>query len=109
MQITVKSTKKISEGDNDKGHWIITGVTATDGIKYSGFPKELTDLKPGDVIDAKVEIGEKDGEKYNNIKKVKVVSGDTQPAPASPVTPTPAGDKMSNGRSRRKVKEVLKH
>ena len=47
-------------------------------IRFSGFLKELQEVKEGDIVEADIEIDRK----YNNIKSLKILQHDAAPAPA---------------------------
>ena len=79
-RITVKETS-IKKGENDKGEWVNTRVTGTDGQKWGGFDKSLQYLKEGDVIEiTEMEIK---GQNKNILKWRKVEDAGTQAKPGN--------------------------
>lgn len=103
MQITIKSTRIIKEGerDNNRGHYIWVSVMAEDGSQkgkeYTTFADGMLAFGPGSVID----IGDVDSkeEEYQgsmvtklSFKKiVSVISQSAAPAPAPGSAPSPNG------------------
>lgn len=78
-RITIKSIS-IKRGTNEKGDWVNTQITPTEGRKWTGFIEGLATLKEGDVIDI-TEYEEGAGNKFNKILKYQKVA-------SAPVTPT---------------------
>lgn len=81
-RVTVKSTS-IKRGSNEKGDWVNTQITPTEGRKWTGFIDGLASLKEGDVIDI-TEYEEGTGNKYNKILKY-------EKAAAGPVSSSETG------------------
>jgi len=70
-EVTVKSIS-IKRGTSEKGDWVNTIITPTEGDKWTGFLDGLTFLKEGDIIDI-TEYQEGSGKNHNKILKYQKV------------------------------------
>lgn len=77
-QITVKSTS-VKKGENEKGPWVNTMITPTEGGKWTTFSESAQYLKGGDVINI-TEYEEGQGNKANKITKWEKVEQAQQPS-----------------------------
>ena len=95
MQITVKTTKKLTEGTNKYGAWVLYKIEAADGKIYTTLADGADKLTPGTVFEpAEVMLGEeKDGVQEFKFKKFTLV---TSGEPASGSKPNGKPD-MSKG------------
>jgi len=71
-KITIKSIS-VKKGENDRGEWVNTRITATTGAKWGSFDKSLQYLEEGETIEI-TELEEK-GNNRNILKWHKVESG----------------------------------